>query len=108
MLFQNVSKDVNAKYFVCSDDKETEDQFSKLRNVCVFEKTSYVQKLNDGEWRQPTKDTVGRIFDFNIDRPKQSVIEAFVDMLILSKTTISVKNKSTFLSWAHMYSTIGF
>jgi len=108
MLFQNVSKDINTKYFVCSDDKETEDQFSKLRNVCVFEKTSYVQKLNDGEWRQPTKDTVGRIFDFNIDRPKQSVIEAFVDMLILSKTTISVKNKSTFLSWAHMYSTIGF
>ena len=108
VLFQTVSKDSNTKYFVCSDDKSTEDQFSTLRNVCVFEKTSYVQKLNDGEWRQTTTDTSGRIFDFNVDRPKQSVIEAFVDMLVLSKTTISVKNKSTFLSWAQMYSAIGF
>ena len=107
-LFRIVSTDKNTKYFVCSDDQETENQFSQLPNVCVFEKTSYVQKLNDGNWRQTTTDTSGRIFDFNVDRPKQSVIEAFIDMLILSKTTISVKNKSTFLSWAHMYSTIGY
>lgn len=108
LLFKTVSEDTDTKYFVCSDDKATEDQFSQLANVYVFQKTSYVQKLNDGDWRQTTKDTSGRIFDFNVDRPKQSVIEAFIDMLILSKTTISVKNKSTFLSWAHMYSTIGF
>jgi hypothetical protein len=107
-LFENIKNDRNTRYFVCSDDEETEDMFSKLNNVSVFKKTSYVQKLNDGEWRQPTKDTSGRIFDFNIDRPKQSVIEAFVDLLILSKTNISVKNKSTFLSWAHLYSSSNF
>lgn len=107
-LFYSTSKDKLNKYFICSDDKATEEQFSALENVCALEKSSYVQKLNEGEWRQTTKDTSGRIFNFNIDRPKQSVIEAFVDLLILSKTTIVVKNKSTFLSWAHIYSVIGF
>ena len=91
---------------MCSDEQSTEEQFSQLANVCVFPKTSYVQKLNDGTWTQTTTDTSGRIFNFNIDRPKQSVIEAFVDLLILSQTSISVRNKSTFLSWAHRYSTV--
>ncbi len=107
-LFHDVSIDKNSNYFICSDDQDTEQQFCTLPNVCALPKTSYVQKLNDGNWRQTTTDTSGRIFDFNVDRPKQSVIEALVDLLILSRTTISVKNKSTFLSWAHMYSTIGY
>jgi len=105
-IYSIILNDKENQYFVCSDEQSTEEQFSQLANVCVFPKTSYVQKLNDGTWTQTTTDTSGRIFNFNIDRPKQSVIEAFVDLLILSQTSISVRNKSTFLSWAHRYSTV--
>ena len=41
---------------------------------------------------------------FNMNRPKQAMIEAFVDMLILSKTSIDRMSKSTFRSMAERYS----
>lgn len=107
-IYKDVAADHNTMYFVCSDDQSTEEEFNKLSNVITYPKTTYVQKLVDGEWRTNIKDTGGRSFNFNVDRPKQSVIEAFVDLLVLSKTTISVKHKSTFLRWAHMYSAVGF
>lgn len=104
-LYNEVKKS-ESRFFVCSDDEESEKKFNTLPNVCIFPKTSYVQKLVDGEWRQRTRDTDNRVFKYNVDRPKQSVIEAFVDLLILSRTTMFSKTKSSFSGWAIIYSNI--
>lgn len=105
-IFSQIQKDRKHGYFVCSDDQATEEQFNTLKNVCVLPKTSYVEKLVDGDWHTKIADTEGRIFPYNVNRSAQSVIEAFADLLILSRTTISVRNKSSFLGWAKLYSNI--
>jgi hypothetical protein len=105
-VFLNILKDRKNGYFVCSDDKATEDKFNELKNVLIFPKTSYVEKLVVGEWTTKIKDSEGRIFPYNVDRSKQSVIEAFIDLLILSRTTIIIRNKSSFLGWAKIYALV--
>jgi hypothetical protein len=105
-MFSSILNDKKSGYFVCSDDKTTEDKFNELKNVLVYPKTSYVEKLVDGEWTTKIKDSEGRIFPFNVDRSKQSVIEAFIDLLILSRTNIIIRNKSSFLDWAKIYALV--
>ena len=94
------------KHYVCSDDKNTEMKFKKLNNVVIYPKSSYVEKFKDGGWNDVITDNEGRRFNFNVNRPKQSVIEAFVDLLILSRTKISVNSVSSFLNFAKLYSNI--
>lgn len=106
IIFDEIQKNQNQSYFVCSDDSKTEQEFSQLKNVKIFSKTSYVEKLIDGSWTSKIKDTDGRIFPYNVNRPSQSVIEGFIDLLILSRTNIIIKNKSSFLGWAKIYSMI--
>jgi len=90
-------KGANKKYFVCSDDRDTEQRFLALPNVIAYPKTHYVEKLIEGPWRQSAvQDHDGRIFPNNIDRPRESVIQAWMDMLILSRTTILHTVKSSF------------
>jgi hypothetical protein len=103
-LFRKVSANCGQKYFVCSDDQDTEQKFCTLPNVVSFKKTSYVEKLVDGEWLAETVDADGRRYNYNINRPQQSVIEAFVDMLILSQTTIQFTVKSSFSRFAEVFS----
>ena len=105
-MFETIQIDRKSGYFICSDDKATEDTFNKLKNVLVYPKTSYVEKLIDGSWTTKIKDSEGRIFPYNVDRSKQSVIEAFVDLLILSRTNIIIRNKSSFLGWAKIYALV--
>jgi hypothetical protein len=105
-MFENILNDKKSGYFICSDDKDTEDKFNELKNVLVYPKTSYVEKLVDGEWTTKIKDSEGRIFPYNVDRSKQSVIEAFVDLLVLSRTNIIIRNKSSFLGWAKIYALV--
>lgn len=105
-MFSTILNDKKSGYFVCSDDKATEDKFNELKNVLVYPKTSYVEKLVDGEWTTKIKDSEGRIFPYNVDRSKQSVIEAFIDLLILSRTNIIIRNKSSFLGWAKIYALV--
>lgn len=105
-IFKFMISNMNKKYYICSDDKETEDRFRKLKNVISYQKTSYVEKLKDGSWNEPTTDLEGRTFNYNVNRPKQSVIEAFIDLLILSRTNILVNSLSTFLTFAKYYSKI--
>lgn len=105
-MFSSIISDKKSGYFVCSDDKATEDKFNELKNVLVYPKTSYVEKLVDGEWTTKIKDSEGRIFPYNVDRSKQSVIEAFIDLLILSRTNIIIRNKSSFLGWAKIYALV--
>lgn len=103
-VFLSIKNDPNNRYFLCSDDKNTEEKFSRLGNVIVHQKDHYVDKLVQGTWRETITDSEGRSFNFNVNRSRDSVIDGFVDMLILSRTNIAVKNnKSTFLEFAKLY-----
>jgi hypothetical protein len=105
-VFENIKNSPQQRYFICSDDKTIEDKFRTLSNVVIFPKSTYVEKLQDGQWRDNVKDDNGRNIIFNMNRPKQAIIEAFIDMLILSKTTINRQSKSTFCSMAERFSII--
>jgi hypothetical protein len=104
LVFENMKNSPQQRYFVCSDDKSIEDKFVTLSNVIIFPKSTYVEKLQDGHWRDHVTDSAGRNIIFNMNRPKQAIVEAFVDMLILSKTSIDRMSKSTFRSMAERYS----
>jgi hypothetical protein len=106
-LFKRVQATPGQRYFVCSDDQATEQRFATLPNVCHWPKTSYVSKLIDGDWRAETVDADGRRYNYNINRPRQSVIEAFVDMLILSQTNIQFTVKSSFSRFAEVFANTG-
>jgi hypothetical protein len=102
-LYEQVSKTPAQRYFVCSDDQVTQERFAQLPNVHARPKTNYVEKLIPGDWYEFITDTDGRQTKYNINRNKQSVIEAFVDMLILSRTWIRPTVKSSFLNFARYF-----
>lgn len=106
--YQYIVENSEVKFFICSDDKNTEMKFNMLKNTIIYSKTQYVEKLKEGGWNDLTKDNEGREFNFNVNRPKQSVIEAFIDLLLLSRTEIMVNNESSFLTFAKLYSNINF
>lgn len=61
------------KYFICSDDEQTERELSKYENVLIYPKKEYSQKKNkNASWKR------------NCDRSKQSIIDALIDLAILS------------------------
>jgi hypothetical protein len=105
-IYNHINSDTSLKYYICSDDKSTEDEFSKLVNVYVYPKTSYVEKFKPGNWNDFITDNEGRSSNFNVNRPRQSVIEAFVGLLVMSSTNIIVDIPSTFLHYAKHYSNI--
>lgn len=89
--------------FVCSDEQAAEDKFKHSCNtVRTYTKNSYVELLNpEGGWNTPTKDEFGHQFPFNVKRNRQSVIDAMVDLLILSRSNIiNTDHRSTFLQTA--------
>ena len=91
-------------FFVCSDDMETELKFLQFPNVITFPKLEYPKKLIEGKWNDTIVDSEGRMFSFNVNRSRQASVEAFVDMLILSKTNIIETNPdSTFFQFANYY-----
>lgn len=88
------------KCFVCSDDPETEKKFmDSCANVRVYPKKSYVEMLvPNGNWGHLITDDLGHRFPFNVKRGSESVLEAIVDLLILSKSNIINKDhRSTFI-----------
>ena len=105
-FLQEVKNTPNKKYFVCSDDKITEENFAKLPNVCVNPKNDYVSKMIAGDWYENIKDSNGRITKYNIQRSKASVISAFEDMLILSRCWVKPTVKSSFSAFARFYSQV--
>ena len=107
-VFEGI-KNSNNLFFVCSDDPKTEEKFSSLLNVAIHKKNHYVEKLNPSTtWNDKTTDYEGRDFFFNVKRSSESVIEAFIDMLILSRTKIHNNTMSTFLTFANHYSNLNF
>ena len=107
-LYRQVSNTPAQRYFVCSDDRTTQERFAQLPNVCARPKTSYVEKLIPGDWYEATLDTDGRQTKYNINRDKQSVIEAFVDMLILSQTWMRPTVKSSFANFARYFAQVKY
>lgn len=104
-VFDQISQNKQIRYFVCSDDQDTEIKFSQLSNVVIHNKNNFVEKLVDGSWNETITDKEGRTFNFNVNRPKDSIIEALIDVLILSKCNLSNKQaKSTFYQLAKLYS----
>ena len=105
-IYRYVLSNTDRKFFLCSDNPDTENRFFELKNVVAYPKSSQVEKLQDGEWRDSVVDQTGRKYLFNVNRPRQQIIEAFVDMLILSRTTINRQSKSTFCGIAERFSTV--
>jgi hypothetical protein len=103
-VLQLISQNPSQRFFICSDSAETEAKFGSMPNVITFPKTSYVEKLTDGEWNAKIKDADGRDFNYNVVRSRESVVEGFCDMLILSRTKIISQSPSSFLRFAQLFS----
>jgi hypothetical protein len=102
-LIRYISNHQGIRCFVCSDDKSTEDKFAALPGVITFPKIEYAEKREEGDWNKQTTDSDGRVFICNVKRSRTSIIEAFIDLLILSNTTISHGSTSTFFQLAKRY-----
>lgn len=102
-VYNHIKSKPDDRFFICSDSLETEEKFSILDNVSSYPKNNYVKKLAEGSWNNLTTDNEGRSMTFNVNRSKESVIEGFIDMLILSKTNIIVDSHSSFLKFAKLY-----
>lgn len=97
----SIAKDRGERIFICSDDPDTENKFLALPNVFSFDKTSYVEKLVEGSWNSNIVDDNGNAWNFNVNRSKQSVVEAMVDLLCLSRADELIGHpSSTFLTTA--------
>jgi hypothetical protein len=99
-LFELIAKVPHKRAFVCSDDKTVEERFKTLPNVAIFPKTAHVEKRVDGDWMAVTADHSGRLYAGNINRSGQSVIDAIVDLLLLSYSQVVKTSNSTFLQTA--------
>lgn len=87
-LLNFVTQNTSKKFFICSDDEATENLFMQNKNVFRNEKKNYVKKLVDGEWNSSIIDSNNNKFMFNVERSRESVCQAIIDLLILSKSTI--------------------
>lgn len=105
-IFNYIKSSHENSFFICSDSFETEEKFSMLNNVKIYPKNNYVEKLKEGSWNEFIIDNEGRQFNFNVNRTKESVIEGFIDLLILSRTNIMIDSHSTFLKFAKLYNKI--
>ena len=99
-LFELVQRAGDKKFFVCSDDQGVEARFRKLPNVAIYEKQAYVEKLVAGDWTALAADHSGRVYPCNVNRSAQSVIDAVVDLLVLSHSEVIKTSNSTFLNAA--------
>lgn len=99
-----VEKNHKQRFFVCSDSKDAEEKFSRYPNVIIKPKTSYVEKFLDDKWKTKFIDADGNQARYNVNRSRDSVIQALEDLLILSHTTIErTSRKSSFLRFAFFY-----
>ena len=99
-LFELVQKATDKRFFVCSDNKEVEARFRKLPNAAIYEKQAYVEKLVAGDWTALAADHSGRVYPCNVNRSAQSVVDAVVDLLVLSHSEVIKTSSSTFLNAA--------
>jgi hypothetical protein len=99
-LFELVKNCPQKTFFICSDDKAVEQRFSALPNVRIHVKRAHVEMMVPGEWTTVTTDYSGRLYAGNVNRSAQSVQDAVVDLLVLSRSQIVLTSHSTFLNTA--------
>ena len=96
-----VSRHPERRFFVCSDSADSEAGAARHDNVRVRGKQCYVERQAGGKgWCDVTLDDSQRAYASNVTRNAQSVREALVDLLVLSRSTIVGKSGSTFLNVA--------
>ena len=97
------------RFFVCSDDESVNHKFAQLSNCIVYEKKSFpTRMIMNSDWNEATVDDQGRVFNFNINRSAESITDALVDLLILSRTTHILTSHSTFLQMSMLFKSTGF
>ena len=99
---QTVAKTGDKKFFVCSDDPDTEARFNELPNAFSYQKVHKTEKyIPEGEWHHPYTDDDGRHSVFNVERGAEHVKEAVVDFILLSLSNpFDTGKQSTFLRMA--------
>ena len=97
-----VAKASDQKFFVCSDDPDTEARFNELPNAFSYQKVHKTEKyIPEGEWHHPYTDDDGRHSVFNVERGAEHVKEAVVDFILLSLSNpFDTGKQSTFLRMA--------
>ena len=104
-----IIKDSKVKIFVCCDEKHIEDDLVKKapNNIIVNTKKSYVKKAVEGSWRETVDAGDGRKQDYNTLIDVESAREAFIDLLILSRTDIKYRHQHSSFSWfSEIYSNV--
>ena len=99
---QLVMQHKDARFYVCSDDPIAEALACAHPHVHSRPKKHRVEKRVAGEWTQTCADDDGRIYNGNIQRGRESVIEATIDMLILAQSQIVGFSGSTFQRMARL------
>tara|TARA_A100000171_G_C2139445_1_gene153545 strand:+ start:5183 stop:5929 length:747 start_codon:yes stop_codon:yes gene_type:complete len=99
---QTVAKASDQKFFVCSDDPDTEARFNELPNAFSYPKLHKTEKyIPEGEWHHPYTDDDGRHSVFNVERGAEHVKEAVIDFILLSLSNpFDTGKQSTFLRMA--------
>jgi len=96
-VFRIAQQNPDKFFFVSSDSSEAERLACSHLNVISRTKFSYVEKQKKNQdWLAITKDEDGRAYYGNIQRSRQSVIDAAIDMLILAHSQIVGFSGSTF------------
>lgn len=89
------------RIFICSDNEDVEHFWGTrfgYDNVLFRLKDDFVEKFNkDEDWNSRITDDVGRSFPFNVKRSSQSVLDGFIDVLLLAGCPIKHgHNQSSF------------
>jgi len=108
ILERIIQTNSNAKFYVCSCSEDMENKLKIYSNVIINPKTAYGNKLKEGNWRDYIVDEDGRHKPANVFRSKESIIDGFKDLLILSKTNILETTDSSFRDMAIFYKNYEF
>jgi hypothetical protein len=99
---QLVQGNIGQRFFLCTDDEEIRNQFVSYKNILINQSTTFVDKRWPGDWRSTGTDEIGRPTSFNVQRSKENIVDALIEALVLSRTTILNTSNSTFLRFARM------
>jgi hypothetical protein len=92
------------RFYICSDDAETEATLQRFANAYIRTKSAYVHKMSADEgWNVVSRDSAGRLYGSNIDRSSAAVIEGVIDLLVLSQGSVVGNSGSTFQSLGRLY-----
>ena len=100
-FFKLLTKLIPGKYYLASDDCELIEFFSDRPNVIKRENINFPSKAElNATWTSKNLDENGDILPYNVRRTSDSIRDAMVDLLILSKSNLIPTSTSTYLELA--------